>query len=229
MVGMKNGFYQLVNSIIVSYGNTNVVQLQEFTNMYINFKALTTWSQDDLAKYGASLGFHPDTASSYAYNDDGTSNAHTTGNGLTNNTVAMTTLPTLAATGFVGESVNNGFLERLRVTGFDASAGMDGVIAKMSPVLKTIPKTVGKSYYTTTGTGVDKIYYWNVMATIRLRDLHNFFENIPIIKGGLLNIVINYNACNFKIDVTADATAPNTITDLWSVDPSKLTDRKSVV
>lgn len=66
-VGLKNGFYQLIHSLSVEYNNNSVVQLTPFTNFYINYKLMTSLSKQDVEKYGQSIGFYPDTATSFNY------------------------------------------------------------------------------------------------------------------------------------------------------------------
>lgn len=75
-MGIKNGFYQLIHSVSIEYNNTTVVQGANFNNILTNFKLLTTMSKDDLEKHGPSIGFYPDTSTSWrnlngnANNDD---------------------------------------------------------------------------------------------------------------------------------------------------------------
>jgi hypothetical protein len=68
MVGLKNGYHQLIDSIQVDYNSTNVVQLTSYTNFYVSYKLMTTFSQDDIYKYGAAINFFPDSATAFQYN-----------------------------------------------------------------------------------------------------------------------------------------------------------------
>jgi hypothetical protein len=40
--GLKNGYFQLINSLNIEYNNSSVVQVSNFTNMYISYKLNTT-------------------------------------------------------------------------------------------------------------------------------------------------------------------------------------------
>ena len=66
----KSGFWQMIDSMTVEFNNQNVIQTTPFTNVFRSFKANTTFSQDDLKNHGASTGFYPDTAGSWAYSND---------------------------------------------------------------------------------------------------------------------------------------------------------------
>lgn len=66
-MGLKNGYYQLIDSIQVDYNNKNIIALQPFTNFFVNYKLMSSLSADDLKKQGSSIGFIPDSAGSAAY------------------------------------------------------------------------------------------------------------------------------------------------------------------
>lgn len=65
---LKNGFWNLINSMTVEFNNQNVVQQTPFLNVFRSFKCLTSWSKDDLENHGASCGFCPDSSDSWSYN-----------------------------------------------------------------------------------------------------------------------------------------------------------------
>lgn len=69
VVGMKNGYWQMVHSMTVEFNNRNVVQQVPFLNVFSSFRAMTSWSHQDLQNWGAMCGFYPDTAESWIYNN----------------------------------------------------------------------------------------------------------------------------------------------------------------
>ena len=73
-LGLKNGYHQLIDSIQVDYRGKNVVQLQPFTNFYVGYKLMSSLSADDLKKWGSTIGFEPDTATSFSYSAGASAN-----------------------------------------------------------------------------------------------------------------------------------------------------------
>jgi len=176
--GLKNGFFQIIDSMKVEYSNQTVVQQTSFTNIHAHFKAMTSFSQDDLKKWGPTIGFCPDSAGSMTYSDHVASAG---GDGYSNNR-DLTTLTTFTTP----ENFNTGFLQRRRQnTAFDL-AGYGGIVAAGTAA-------TGKNSYINSGAGVG-FSTWSVMCTIRLKDIADFFDKIPLIKGGFMRITINYNS-----------------------------------
>jgi hypothetical protein len=51
-IGIKNSSYSFINSISVNYDGVEVVQPNNFTNAFISYKVLSTWSHDDVNNFG---------------------------------------------------------------------------------------------------------------------------------------------------------------------------------
>ena len=95
-VGLKNGYFQLLNGYDIQVNGKTLEQYQGFSNAAITFKMLSTMSQDDLANLGPSLGMGSvlDNWESIRYNNNWSSTANQTfpaqasttpgGNGITN-------------------------------------------------------------------------------------------------------------------------------------------------
>lgn len=66
---LKSGFWHMINSMQVEYNNQTAVQQTPFINVHRGFKAITSFSQDDLKTHGPTTGFYPDSASTWAYGD----------------------------------------------------------------------------------------------------------------------------------------------------------------
>lgn len=63
----KSGFWHMINSMTLEFNNQNVVQQTPFLNVFRSFKAMTSFSQDDIISEGATIGFSPDNPSSWTY------------------------------------------------------------------------------------------------------------------------------------------------------------------
>lgn len=92
LMGLKNGFWQILHSMSVEFNNGSIIQQTPFLNVFCSFKNLTSWSQNDITNWGAICGFCPDTARSWLYNNNSTANSllnfmNTSGQGLCNNRV----------------------------------------------------------------------------------------------------------------------------------------------
>jgi len=192
-IGMKSGFWNLVDSWTVDYNGHNIIQNSPFTNVYANFRALTTWSQDSLNKYGLSFGFFPDTITSYQY---GAAVAAAGGPGYTNNR-NFASAQNFVAAEWTGTAFNEGYLRRQVVSGYTAN-----------------PLTLLLPYASAAGLGVTafsfdagaaeaKRYYWTGIAKVRLADLSDFFEKMPICRGAYFTITLNLNTTTTVIRLNA--------------------------
>lgn len=68
MMGLKNGFWQIIHSMSVELNNGSVIQQTPFLNVFSSFKNLTSWSLDDVNLHGALCGFFPDSSKTWLYN-----------------------------------------------------------------------------------------------------------------------------------------------------------------
>jgi len=90
MMGLKNGFWQIIHSMAVEFNNGSIIQQTPFLNVFASFKNLTSWSLDDVDIYGAVTGFYQDTPRSWLYNPNNTAASitnflNTSGQGICNN------------------------------------------------------------------------------------------------------------------------------------------------
>lgn len=193
---LKSGFWNLINSISVDVNGQNVVSLTPFTNMYINFKALTTFSQEDQEKFGGLLGFAKDDSLSFQY-----SNAASTNGIYTNNNQNYVNIfPTNVAT---AKTIGNlGLLKRQLNHCFDPAQVPFSTFNSA-----TVSRTIGKNYFeavdsTTTNNGYK---VWYILATIRLKEF-DFFDKMPLIKGSQVKIIINTNTSTSRVACTTVGT-----------------------
>lgn len=203
--GLKSGHYNLIDSIQVDYQNKNVVQQQSFTNFYVNYKILSEWSSDDLEKYGAATGVSPDSPASFTFQNAASSR----GLGITNNVPFFTPAVKLYTQAAPIQSTNDGFARRLENSAVASVAGVAGYGALPTMVTSASFNNVGQSYLTNPAAGgAAAVYFFSIAATIRLKDICDFFDKIPILKGAQIRMNINYNACSFRL--TNVAVGPTT-------------------
>jgi len=134
VLGLKNGFWQILHSMSVEFNNTSVIQTSNFLNVFTTFKCLTSWSDADIKNWGAVTGFCPDTASSWLYNsaaNSATNFLSQNGVGVCNNrngfytaqirqtnvVLGMSTPATISASSKL-QCVNLGLLQRQRWLNF---------------------------------------------------------------------------------------------------------------
>ena len=59
---LKNGYTNLINSMLIEVTNNAVVSTMSYSGAYINYKLATTMSTDDVENLAPSIGFAKDTA-----------------------------------------------------------------------------------------------------------------------------------------------------------------------
>lgn len=259
-VGMKNGYWQMIHSMTVEFNNRNIVQQVPFLNVFCGFKAMTTWSQEDLVNWGSICGFYPDTADSWVYNNIANATPtrnllNTSGTGISNNRtcpyVSMNdflssfgaqtvealngTIPasfnlttkctvpnaSLRQTYNVGLQIRQSWINYnpsfgttatgtlpafayVQATIADAASGTGIVGSFTQQFISNNQQLINNqaSYQTLfqasilgQGTATRTI---QIPAILRLKDLCNFFEKVPLLKGSTMRIYLNTNQCNFQ-------------------------------
>jgi hypothetical protein len=209
VLGLKNGTHHLIHSMQVEMQNSNVVQLQSFLNFFVGYKVMTSWSSDDLEKWGAASHVAPDSAASMAWS----AGTAARGDGTSNNSAYDFAAKTFAATEPIQRS-NLGLRTRLENTSHTGTNAYGGI-----PTMVTEAQCdqVGKSYYTNDGgAAAARIYSWKILATIRLKDLADFFDKIPLVRGVQLRFTINYNSARSLITVAGASSMILTTTTMLS-------------
>lgn len=192
-MALKAGFWQLIHSISVDFNGRSVVQLTPYTNMWVGFRAVTELSMNDVQKFGSSIGYSKDSSTSFSYS----AAASADGIRLCNNR-AYPALQSITTS--TGEASNTGMLQRQLTTSTDPT------VAPWSSFMNTASHaTVGKPHYVNTAA---EYKAWYVIAKIRLRDVCDWFDELPLIKGASMKITINTNTAS----VTVTGAATPTIT-----------------
>lgn len=237
-MAMKAGYWNLVHSLSVDFNNKSVVQQTPFLNVFTSFKCLTSWSDSDIRNWGRVTGFKPDTADSWLFNDAavGTSNGlGGSGVGLCNNRLVKTipfagslsdstfafsalvqgTIVNTEVTGLsdsVLSCANEGLLTRMKWLNFDLEVSTPGLAAGSNSANKVALlggnanglNSIFKSYVQTSADNRAITF----PAIIRMKDLCDFFDKCPLMKGGTVRLQINTNQCFMSLNMTGAGITP---------------------
>lgn len=199
--GLKSGAHQLINSMSVMINNTNVVQLSNYLNHYVQYRLMTSFSDEDLKKYGAATFFAPDSSTSFRYA------SVRDGPGFTNNRPNSNIAEDYGTKAFK-TTFNQGFSERLRNV-VDLSDGVTNAWYNQSLGAGTLATSKAAcasnaiSYFHTPSANVAVCY---IMATIRFKDICHLFGELPLLRGTYVTATINYNASAQTLSYDKDTT-----------------------
>ena len=194
-LGLRNWFGSIIHSFTLDYNGTTIIQQTPFCSMWNCFRLMTSLSMNDVITNGADMGFYPDDPLAWGYSSAG----NRSGKGTYNNGDFVA--PTRVSGTHTGYRTGNiGFLNRQMYINFDptATSGVSGGgtgsstagDAVSSLLTADSTKAQYKSYVSLkTATS----FQIAIMATIHLKHIHNFFQNIPLLKGVFMKMTINLN------------------------------------
>jgi hypothetical protein len=186
-LALKGSNYNFVHSYRIEYDNQQVVSNYDFANALIEFNLHSESSLDDEELNGETIGYVKNKSTGWGYANAASEN----GLGLYNNN-NMDTADGLLSTG----EVNSAMIQRQRKFMNTTTSGRE-LVRGTADV-----KTTGKNYIENTATR--KNYYYNCI--IRLKDLL-FTQNLPLLKGAMLKIVLQMNIGTFEFSRTAAVAA----------------------
>lgn len=213
-IGLRNWFGSIIHSFTLDYNGTTVIQQTPFCSMWNCFRLMTTLSISDIIINGADMGFYPDDPLSWGYSQTG--NASGIGTYNNGNFIAPTRVSG-THTGY--KTGNEGFLQRQMYINFDPTLGtgttpvlavsgggagastLGDAYSTLFPVASAVQQY--KSYVLTKTANVFQIA---IMATIHLKHIHNFFQNVPLLKGVFMKMTINLNQTSVNITTTNGGT-----------------------
>ena len=206
LIGLKNSYTSIVHSFSCDLNGTNIIQNTPFTELFNAFQLMTSLSWDDVKTQGSTIGFYPDDALSASSNtaNRATGSASATFN---NQDLIQENAQTIACLGNIG---NKGFSERLKYINYDETGKINGSANEVSQSVflsKASADTLYKNQVFTLhagGVGESPVVQVQVMAVIKLRHLHNFFNHVPLAKGLQFRFIINFN--QHTQTITNDAT-----------------------
>lgn len=177
---IKNGFHQFVDSVQVVIGGNTIQSSQIFTNIDVNYKILTEWSQDTLNKYGSTLGVSLDDIEVSDDTDIGVAESV--------DNLALST----SARGFdIWNSKNQGTKDRCRMFNNNVASTALG-----KSILGTNQTVLGKGNVqsdATVATANSDVFVFYALGTIRLKDISDAVSKLPLMKSLKGFIYINYN------------------------------------
>ena len=196
MMGFKNGYWNMINSMSVEFNNQTIVQQTPFLNVFRSFKAHTSFSESDVINHGNEIGYALDTASSWGYS---TANS-LSGKGIFNNEYAPPTSGSALTTNWDLGTHNEGLRKRMENTNkFSSGKGKSSVVAETTRGLLYQSRCVSKS-----ATSI----IWEVYAKLRLKDLTDYFEKCPLLKGSTMRFLINTNQAEVTFTPVVDGATP---------------------
>ena len=212
LVGLKNSYTSLIHSMSVDLNGANIIQQTPFSEFYNAFCLMTSLSWDDVKTQGSTIGFFPDDALSAT----SFTNAATAGTprATVNNQDLLT--PGSESIAVVGHIGNKGFSERLKYINYDSSARVNGTVGEAAQSAFLTAQSATTLYKNqiftlhTGGEGDSPVVQTQVMAVIKLRHLHNFFNHVPLARGLQFRFIINFNqttstVSNDGTNITAEA------------------------
>ena len=195
---MKNGYWQILNSMSIEFNNQTIVQQTPFLNVFRSFKAMTSFSTDDIVNHGEELGFIPDTADSWDWNGV---------QGVRNNALYPVITPTGATTTSDEHAHNEGLLRRAK---FLSTGSVGNSTRLKEQVLTNANRGVLYQSHLKVFTsppvdaGISPLNaVWDVYAKLRLKDLAEYFEKCPMLKGSTMRFLINTNQVSVPFTIAA--------------------------
>lgn len=206
-LGLKSWFGTIVHSQSLEMSGSTLVQTTGYQSMYQNFCLLTTLSYGDVAVLGQSIGFWPDTSLALAYVPT-TASVH--GIGVCNNQNLPAAGGAVSGSWNTYETFNQGLYKRQQFINFNADgltnlatgAPWNTLVTKANLILMYKSNIINKANGLGVGQGFGVIQH-AVVASIRLRDLHDFWEKIPMMKGAFFKLTLNLNQTSVSFSTSA--------------------------
>lgn len=228
LIALKNSNLQLISSIQLEYQNSQVIQTQANLNQYLIFKQHTTLSTDDELLNGSTIGYWMDEPTSWDYLDA----VGGAGEGIINNRMSEISIPSSIEN--FGKQLNPAPIKRNEV--FNKYGGAGGREKLLYSTNTTKLKDRNLNYVDNTSTY--KVYHYT--AILRLRDLHDLFDKMPLVKGAQMKLTLNVNQCYFQVTKTlaggnltyqiSNTVAPNgTVPVMFSANHLSLTSNNVVL
>jgi len=204
VMGLKNWLGTVVHSFTLDYNGTTIIQQTPLVGLWNTFSLMTSFNYNDFTEW-ASIGFYPDTATSWIFSNIATP----VGVGVCNNENLISIVTPNSAHQGQGTSGNIGFLKRQQYWAFDGdTANYPGTATWGSFLSAGSLNQLYKSYIFTqqdgkTATGKQLVVQQQIIGQIKLRHLHNFFQEVPLLKGVFMKMTLNLNNTSSQFTITA--------------------------
>jgi hypothetical protein len=233
IMGLKNWLGTVVHSFTLDYNGTTIIQQTPFINLWNSFCLMTSFNYNDFTEW-ASIGFYPDTSTSFAFNQIAGGVGTFNGIGVSNNQNYLQ--PTTPSTNLGQQTIGNiGFLKRQQYWAFDPNcnnAGGNVIWGSVAGGTQGLLSLNGlqqsyKSYIfnkingNTNAPATIGVIQQAIVGQIKLRHLHNFFQEVPLLKGVFMKLTLNLNNTSFSFGYAATGftTLTNLICPLGGTNP----------
>lgn len=214
---IKDGFHNFVDSVQLVLGGSTIQTSQIYTNVDTTFKVLTEWSQNELRKWGPSLGLALDdylAKDTVTVTTDGTAQTNlactvnSTGATLDNVTAYHATTDGNLYNRYGGADLmaswkNKGLKERTDFLNTDVTttSGASAIITNLNTKAKgNVSQTAGFAK-----TNFCAFY----LATVKLNMISDAVAKLPPIKNLKGYLYVNYNAATSTYTSTATTGIPS--------------------
>ena len=199
-LALKGWSGALIHSLTLDYNGTTIIQQTPLQSIWNTFKLQCSLSWGDIVSQGASIGFFPDSALSLAYRQT----ASVDGIGICNNANAPSVDAPVVSGAFNSYlPTNSGIAKRQMLINYDP-AGLTAVGASAWSTLFTATSCnlAYKSYVLTKVNGATGatygVFQQVAMVQVKLKHLHSFFDNAPLLKGVFMRMTLNLNNTSFS-------------------------------
>lgn len=199
-LALKGWAGSLIHSLTLDYNGTTIIQQTPLQSIWNLFKLQCSLSWGDIITQGATIGFFPDSALSVAYR----STASVDGIGICNNVNA----PTIDAPVVSGAynsylQANPAIAKRQMLSNYDpAGLTAPGAEPWSSLFTQTSCQQAYKSFVLTKINGATGatygVFQQACMVQVKLKHLHSFFDNAPLLKGVFMRLTMNLNNTSFS-------------------------------
>ncbi len=203
-IGWKCNSANIIDRIQVEIDNKTLITPNFYLNMCNNLMAMTTWSLDDVQKYGTGSYMIPDDVYSIGYsglatgtNGDGFSNNSNNPNGTVSSAGTTTTYP-----------INSGLLRRQFLSAStDVGSGNENgwptlTATNDASILQMQGKNQFKAGAATAGTVMGT---WFTMLKLRLIDIHPIFRELDLCQNPRIKITFWINTGSAILNIGGNA------------------------
>ena len=208
---LKNGMYNLIQGLSIKMQENDVVTQLNYPNILTNYKLLNEMSTTDLVNFGPSLQFYPDDIDSVVLNsgvDQGQ------GFGICNNKIqGSSQFDVTRSTQFV----NSGRVKRIMYSNLNGNDTQTAALGgnNINGTNTVAAAGVLNGYYNSewrntvqfVPNGGNGYYQYNILAQIRLADLSDFIDKLPLFANGKLSFTFYHN-CNCSVNQAINYSVP---------------------
>lgn len=198
-VAFKDLYTNIINSMQVEINGQTIVASKPYLNHAINYHVKSSFSTNEQLKWDQLLGLQTDTGGSYKFKQNG---SEKDGDGYSNNRMAS-----VAASFAAPDLFNDGLYKRAKATSqVDIGYGSIPVLAGSAGEKNQQCANIGKNYcqLNTNATQNAVMGRWFILATIRLKDCLDVFNQLKLVRGMQMRITIGLNQATTEFTASGD-------------------------